>query len=138
VGLVEGAENMSKKCEELTIDGPKLDPTCELFLRGDNERITTSAMFTNWLLFACPAVTLSTTLGSNFIAGVPLRARMHVHAFSLAVGVALGIYSQKMKDRWTAEKDVLYYHYMTLHPEDFQPPERVLYRDYLTRWTPIR
>jgi NADH dehydrogenase (ubiquinone) 1 subunit C2 len=124
--------------EDLHVDGPKLDPTCYLFLEGDNARKTTSALSHWWLPMAMPTLGVVASLYSNSANKIPYRAKMHKHIIFGVCGLALGLYTRKIKAEWLAEKDVLYYHYMTLHPEDFPPPEKIKFRDYLSTWTPVR
>jgi len=54
------------------------------------------------------------------------------------IGLGIGLAGRNMMRTWQGEKDLMYYQYMCLHPEDFPPPERVKYRDYLRSWFPIR
>jgi len=124
--------------EDLHVDGPKLDPTCYLFLQGDNAKKTTSTLSDWWLPMVMPVMAVVSSLYSNGANKIPYRAKMHKHVIVGACGLAIGLYLRKVKAEWLAEKDVLYYHYMTLHPEDFQPQEKIKFRDYLTSWHPIR
>jgi len=120
------------------IERPKLDPTCELFLKGDPTYRSVSPLGNYWLIWASPLTFAGAQMISNMAVGRPYYARMPYTIFAGAVGLFIGVYGRKLKNRWQSEKDVLYYHYMTLHPEDFQAPEKILYRDYLSKWTPIR
>lgn len=51
-----------------------------------------------------------------------LFSGMHKHVFYTLVGLGIGEGGWKFKERVAAEKDVQYFHYMVLHPEDFRAP----------------
>jgi len=54
---------------------------------------------------------------------------LHRHILYTGVGFFGGAVVEKWRVNRQAEKDLMYYHYMTLHPEDF-PPRGNLISDY--------
>jgi len=75
---------------------------------------------------------------SNLIQKRPAFAAIHKLGIAAIVGAWLGEAANTHKENYMAERDFQMFHYMCLHPEDFPKPKRVLYRDYLTEWYPMR
>jgi len=116
---------------------PGLDPDCLLFL-GDPERKTYSTLFRMWMpVTACLAVTAGSFL-SNVGARLPIRAGFYRHLFMAALGYGIGEGAWRSKQAWESERDIQYFHYMVLHPEDFQAPEKRKWANVLEDWTPHR
>jgi len=69
----------------------------------------------------------SAGLALNGLPGFFFIIGIHRHAMAGAFGVFAGEYLQNWRCRVAAERDLQYYHYMTLHPEDFPPPSKSLY-----------
>jgi len=115
-----------------------LDPTCDLFLLGDPKFEHVGLITRNMPIVGAVITAASSSVYGFFTSQRPVWAGMPKHiAFGL-VGLAAGFYLKNWKIRMTAENDVFYFYYMTLHPEDFRPREKILYNDYLTSWIPIR
>jgi len=115
-----------------------LDPNCYLFLRGDPDQRTQNP-FLRRLGPICGVVFgVGGAFISNWLGGRPYLTNLPRTAMYGAIGVGLGVYLQRKRMEVTRQNDLMIYHYMTQHPEDFRPKERVLYRDYLRAWVPIR
>jgi len=115
-----------------------LDPDCELFKKGDPTYQSVAALSrtitpAGLIILGCAA-----NLMHNFTYKKPLRSGIHRYGLAVVFGLVVGDYVNKWKDEYLAERDFQFYHYMTLHPEDFQPPERVKYKNYLGTWVPLR
>jgi len=124
-------------CELVDKADIKLDPKCELF-RGDPELKSYSALNQVWLPLTGTFLGGGYGLFNNWMNMRPVITNAPRTALYGIIGCGLGFAARKFRYYYTAEKDLMVYHYMTLHPEDFQAPERVKYRDYLTAWAPIR
>ncbi|ODM90425.1 NADH dehydrogenase [ubiquinone] 1 subunit C2 [Orchesella cincta] len=116
---------------------PGLDSDCLLFL-GDPQRKTYSAMTRVWM-----PVSASICLGigsvlTNVAAKMPIRAGVHKHFLNILLGFGMGEGAHRYREALASERDIQYYHYMVLHPDDFQAPERKKYAQVLRRWVPIR
>ncbi|KAK2585969.1 hypothetical protein KPH14_010546 [Odynerus spinipes] len=68
----------------------------------------------------------------------PMLAGIHVHIISSLLGF-VGAYSCKeVYENHFARRDQMLRHYVTLHPEDFPPPERKKWSEVFDPWYPIR
>lgn len=47
---------------------------------------------------------------------------LYKHVVATCVGFGIGEGAWRFTAKYSAEKDIQYYHYMILHPEDFQAP----------------
>jgi len=118
--------------------GPQLDPICELFRKGDPGYRTMSS-FNRWFTtIGAATIGVGTALIMNMVARRPNFAGVHRHVIMGTMGAAFGEWAYRVRMATAAEKDFAFYHYMTLHPEDFPPPKKILFRDYLEPWLPIR
>jgi len=115
-----------------------LDPLCYLFRDGDKELTTQTSLSRAWLPFFCGAIPAGGILLNNAARKRPPYASLHWTVGFFIGGLLGGIWLQNWKYRVQGERDLLIWHYMTLHPEDFPPPERVKFRDVLKEWIPIR
>lgn len=59
-------------------------------------------------------------VGTLICAGILIG--IHKHALRGLFGLALGEGSWRVMNKYGIERDLQYYHYMVLHPEDFQAP----------------
>jgi len=116
---------------------PGLDPDCFLFL-GDTQNKTFSKFERWWMPVSVAIVFGVGSLISNVTGRLPLRAGLHRHVWGVVTGGLFGEGCWRFKQKWNAEKDLQYFHYMVLHPEDFQAPERKKWSDVLQPWTPFR
>jgi len=114
-----------------------LDPDCQLFL-GDPDRSSLSFTSRIWSPAGAAVLGFGYAMFVNGWYRRPVMSGAHKHLMYTAIGAVLGEGLFRLKSNILGEKDIQYYHYMTLHPEDFQAPERVRFRDYLAPWTPIR
>jgi len=117
---------------------PNLDPICELFRRGDPEYRSISPLAKLWVPFSGGVIGAAAVLMTNWFSRKPLMSGVQRLVISTGAGVIVGAYLMEQRRIMLAEKDLQFYHYMTLHPEDFAPRERVKYKDYLGEWVPIR
>ncbi|XP_066252083.1 NADH dehydrogenase [ubiquinone] 1 subunit C2 [Euwallacea similis] len=77
-------------------------------------------------------------IGTNYGTKRPVFSGIQKHILATVIGVAVGLFIQKKTDEKTAERDAIFRHYIELHPEDFPPYERKLYKDVFQPWVPIR
>ncbi|XP_046663969.1 NADH dehydrogenase [ubiquinone] 1 subunit C2 [Homalodisca vitripennis] len=77
-------------------------------------------------------------IGHNFSQRRPLFAGLPVVIGATALGLAGGVWWQDRSERYWAERDAIYRHYIELHPEDFPAKERILVGDMLKPWVPVR
>ncbi|ODM89055.1 NADH dehydrogenase [ubiquinone] 1 subunit C2 [Orchesella cincta] len=101
---------------------PGLDPDCLLFL-GDPQRKTYSAMTRAWMPVSAGICLGIGSVFTNVAAKMPIRAALYQHP----PGFGIGEGAHRYREALASEKDIQYYHYMVLHPEDFQAPERKKY-----------
>uniref|UniRef100_A0A1B6MH80 NADH dehydrogenase [ubiquinone] 1 subunit C2 n=1 Tax=Graphocephala atropunctata TaxID=36148 RepID=A0A1B6MH80_9HEMI len=78
------------------------------------------------------------TIAHNYSQRRPLFTAFPVIVGCTALGIACGVWWQQRSDRYWAERDAIYRHYIELHPEDFPAKERILVADMLKPWVPIR
>jgi len=116
----------------------KLDPICELFRMGDPEYRSITSAARVWIPSICTMIGLGGAAIVNITHKRPTFAGIQRFGIWGLGGLLIGLWLEKLKHNVLAEKDIQYYHYMTLHPEDFKAPERVQYKDYLGPWTPVR
>ncbi|ODM98741.1 NADH dehydrogenase [ubiquinone] 1 subunit C2 [Orchesella cincta] len=116
---------------------PGIDPDCLLFL-GDPEKKTYSAMTRLWMPVSAAICLGIGSIFTNVAAKMPIRAGIHKHVLNVALGAAIGEGAHRYRDSLASEKDIQYYHYMVLHPEDFPAPERKTYGQVLKPWVPVR
>jgi len=116
---------------------PGLDPICYLFL-GDPEKKTFSEFERLWMPVSCAIACSLTSFMANRAVRIPYRAGLHKHILWALFGVGLGEGSWRLKQKMDAEKDLQYFHYMALHPEDFKAPERKKWGEVLQPWLPFR
>jgi len=123
---------------ELSSEGMNLDPDCEMFIRGDPEFRSITQLNKIGFPVGCVTIGWATVLFNNMQSNKPLLAGAHRYGIAAVIGVVIGMMGNKFRLAYQVERDFQYYHYMTLHPEDFQPKERVKYKNYLTNWVPWR
>jgi len=116
---------------------PGLHPDCYLFL-GDPKGKTYSMFERRWMPISATVVFGIGSLAVNVASRIPIKAGIYRHFFSVATGYAFGEGCWSFKQTWTSEKDIQYFHYMVLHPEDFQASERKKWSDVLHPWLPFR
>jgi len=114
-----------------------IDPDVYL-LAGDPQFSTRTFLGQHWLWASGVFIFTGASFLRNALNGRPMMSALHRHVLMGVVGGVLGKLGHNRKEQWAAEKDLQYLHYVSLHPEDFIAPKRVLYRDYLTKWTPVR
>lgn len=74
----------------------------------------------------------------NYMMRRPLYSGIQRHIIGGIVGVAFGEGIHNFSNYLESRRDTILHHYMELHPEDFQPEEKKLYKDVLQPWYPIR
>jgi len=116
---------------------PGLDPICYLFL-GDPENKTFSELERMWMPVSCAVAFGICSLVANKGSSVPLRSGMHKHVLWTIFGSGFGEGAWRLKQKMDSEKDLQYFHYMTLHPEDFKAPERKKWAEVMRPWIPFR
>ncbi|XP_066146615.1 NADH dehydrogenase [ubiquinone] 1 subunit C2 [Euwallacea fornicatus] len=77
-------------------------------------------------------------IGLNYSSKRPIFSGIQKHVLGTVIGVAVGLYIQKKAAESAAERDAIFRHYVQLHPDDFPPYERKLYKDVFQPWVPIR
>jgi len=118
--------------------GLNLDPDCEMFIRGDPDFRSMTQLSKLGLPFGCCVLGWASVLISNVQSNRPLHTGSHRYGIATAIGLGVGLLANKWRYAYMAEKDFQYYHYMTLHPEDFQAKERVKFKNYIRPWVPWR
>ncbi|CAL8079004.1 unnamed protein product [Orchesella dallaii] len=114
-----------------------LDPDCLLFL-GDPDRKTYGPLTRGWMpVTAAIALGVGSVL-SNVASRMPIGAGVHKHVLNTLLGLAIGEGAWRYREKFAAERDIQYYHYMIMHPEDFQAPERKKFSEVLQPWFPVR
>ncbi|XP_026465477.1 NADH dehydrogenase [ubiquinone] 1 subunit C2-like [Ctenocephalides felis] len=68
----------------------------------------------------------------------PMMSGIQKHILLTASFGGFGYIADKYRNDYYAERDAMYRHYISLHPEDFPEPERKKYGDLFLPWTPIR
>jgi len=116
---------------------PGLHPDCYLFL-GDPTGTTYSMFERYWMPVSAFVVFGAGSMIANATGRMPMRAGIHRHIMGAVGGCLFGEGAWRFKQKWTSEKDIQYFHYMVLHPEDFKAPERKKWSEVLQPWTPFR
>jgi len=128
---------MKNSCTTKLEAPPGLDPDCQLFL-GDPEKKTRTALNRIWGPAGGAIIGFGMALLTNYWYRRPVVSGIHKYVIHASIGGFAGEGLYRLRNRIYTEKDLQYYHYMTLHPEDFQAPEKVKFKDFLTFWVPIR
>ncbi|XP_034937465.1 NADH dehydrogenase [ubiquinone] 1 subunit C2 [Chelonus insularis] len=75
---------------------------------------------------------------ANYLYKRPLSAGIQNIIIFGIVGGLVGAYLKAREVDILATRDAKMRHYITLHPEDFPPPERKKYADLFLPWDPVR
>jgi len=126
------------RIKDLPFEVPQnLDEDAFLFL-GDPEGKTRTLIGRWWMAGGMTAMFTGSSILANVLARKPAIAALHRTVLAAVAGGFFGEWCNTQKEKYVAERDLQMFHYMCLHPEDFPKKERVLFRDYLTPWYPIR
>ncbi|XP_047018870.1 NADH dehydrogenase [ubiquinone] 1 subunit C2 [Helicoverpa zea] len=68
----------------------------------------------------------------------PAFSGIQKHILLTAGFIGLFTFAQKTRNSYLAEKDAVYKHYISLHPEDFPEPPRKKIADIIEPWVPVR
>jgi hypothetical protein len=86
------------------------------------QSLDTSVQFKQALLPYVPASNDPSLMSTPF--SFPLSG-IQKHITLVVAGIFIGEWMWNSRQRFFAEKDLQYYHYMTLHPEDFPKPRKL-------------
>ncbi|CAH1738637.1 NADH dehydrogenase [ubiquinone] 1 subunit C2 [Aphis gossypii] len=68
----------------------------------------------------------------------PFYAGLHLKLGAGIIGATALYYYKQYRTSYLADKDAMYRHYIQLHPEDFQAPERKKVGELFKEWVPVR
>jgi len=126
------------RIKELPFTVPEnIHPDALLFLGDDTGRSRTF-LGRVWIPSALFFGGVVTSLTMNKVMRRPYSATIYRTLMFGLIGGFGGEYLHGLKEKFISDRDLHTFHYICLHPEDFPPPKRVLYRDYLTSWIPMR
>ncbi|CAD7079657.1 unnamed protein product [Hermetia illucens] len=103
--------------------------------RGDRQP---SYLNDKWNPLICSAVGFGAVCYINWATRRPVFSGVQRHAAAVLGGAALGVFIDKKRNDYLAERDAVLRHYVELHPEDFPTPERKKIGETLEAWAPIR
>ncbi|KAL2729222.1 NADH dehydrogenase ubiquinone 1 subunit C2 [Vespula squamosa] len=90
------------------------------------------------LLYGLPLTIFGGACLRNSLLNRPLHAGFQVHIITTLASFLVSYKLQEFTNDHFAKRDQLLRHYVTLHPEDFPPPERKKWGEVFEPWYPIR
>uniref|UniRef100_A0A6M2DDY1 NADH dehydrogenase [ubiquinone] 1 subunit C2 n=1 Tax=Xenopsylla cheopis TaxID=163159 RepID=A0A6M2DDY1_XENCH len=97
------------------------------------------SIITQWIIpVSCGAFGFAAICGSKYFMKRPVFSGIQHHILYTCGLFAFGYVANKYRDDYYADRDAMYRHYISLHPDDFPAPERKKYGEILQRWQPIR
>lgn len=87
---------------------------------------------------AMTAVGVGTAMLSNSMKARPLYAGIQRHiAFGL-MGLTAGYFLKNYRQDYSRRKWLVFEDYIARHPDKFEEPPKVYFKDFIQPWTPIR
>ncbi|XP_019872834.1 NADH dehydrogenase [ubiquinone] 1 subunit C2 [Aethina tumida] len=91
-----------------------------------------------WGPAACAVVGFTSVIIGNYLTRRPVFSGIHRHALFGGGGLALGFWLDDVRNRYLADRDAVYRHYIELHPEDFPDYDRKKIGELFLPWVPVR
>ncbi|CAH0560131.1 unnamed protein product [Brassicogethes aeneus] len=117
--------------------GPKI-PQSPLELLDAPQAVDKPFLTKTWGPASLGVLGFVAVMVGNYAARRPMFSGIQWHIIGGAAGVGIGWKMDEIRNRYLADRDAVYRHYITLHPEDFPAYERKKIGDMFQPWIPVR